>query len=141
MSAKRVRTTKIVKDGVGLCGDCKNEKPIGQFWKNQLRCKDCARVRHQAWGKQNRGPGKNRWRHIKSLYGVSELAWNELFMAQGRRCAICLGSEPKSPKGWCTDHCHETKLLRGILCHPCNIIVHKHSTPGILRRAAEYLEP
>lgn len=46
--------------------------------------------------------------------------WNDLFVSQGRRCAICRSDSPRSKKHWHTDHCHETGRVRGILCASCN---------------------
>lgn len=54
-------------------------------------------------------------------YGISSLAWDRMFEQQGRRCAACSATEP-GPGGskWATDHCHESGIVRGVLCQGCN---------------------
>lgn len=109
------------------------------------------RLRHNEQNRQyrKRHPEKGRayfasWakrnpRHyVKRAYGITPQAWSELFEAQGRRCAICETTE--AGRGWHTDHDHQTKAIRGILCHGCNTALglFKDSTER-LRAAAEYL--
>jgi hypothetical protein len=53
-------------------------------------------------------------------YGLTEAAWEEIFVRQGSRCAVCLRPEPGTKTGWHTDHDHLTGETRGILCHHCN---------------------
>lgn len=78
--------------------------------------------------------------HRKYKYGLTDTEWQALFTAQGNRCAICGETDPPTKNKWHTDHCHKTGRVRGILCHYCNAIVHKHATAAVLRRAAEYVE-
>ena len=58
-------------------------------------------------------------------YKLTPEAWDDMFNAQGRCCAACGSTEPKSKTGWHTDHCHSTEVVRGILCMSCNIILGK----------------
>lgn len=59
-------------------------------------------------------------RHRFFKYGLTPEAFDDLLEQQGRRCYICRTPEPTA-KGWCVDHCHETDVVRFILCHPCNV--------------------
>lgn len=77
---------------------------------------------------------------LKYSYGITTQEWEELFASQESKCAICGSAEPHSRNGWATDHCHSTGKVRGILCQPCNTVVHKRATPEALRAAATYLE-
>jgi hypothetical protein len=57
--------------------------------------------------------------HRKTLlagYGLTPEAFADLLAIQDGRCAICRGPMVKP----CVDHDHETGLVRGILCDPCN---------------------
>lgn len=56
----------------------------------------------------------------KIKYGITRQQWNELFVAQGEKCAICGTREPRGRGYWTTDHCHKSNKVRGILCHCCN---------------------
>ena len=57
---------------------------------------------------------------------------------QGGRCALCRETPTHA---LAIDHCHETGLFRGLLCHNCNLLLgHAKDQPEVLRRAAEYLE-
>jgi len=67
-----------------------------------------------------RSPIKRRAEHIKKRYGMTIEAWEALFAAQGRCCAICKADESGWKRAWHTDHDHVTGKVRGILCHPCN---------------------
>lgn len=72
--------------------------------------------------------------------------WNTLFESQDCKCAICNSEESgwKSKSGkqrdWHTDHIKGTKIVRGILCHHCNISLHSRDTPELLRKKADYIE-
>jgi hypothetical protein len=84
---------------------------------------------------------KARWNHIKRTYGLSKEEWLALHAAQNHECAICGSNEPNSKGGWWdTDHCHATGVVRGILCHPCNVLLgHARDDKVILEKAIKYL--
>lgn len=78
--------------------------------------------------------------YLKCNYGLTLEQRDELFAKQNYQCAICKSSEPRSVKGWHIDHCHNTKRVRGILCHFCNLILgHAKDNEGTLINAIEYL--
>ena len=56
----------------------------------------------------------------RKKYGITSAEWDTLFTKQGKKCAICRADEPGGKFAWHTDHCHDTKRVRGILCHNCN---------------------
>jgi len=59
----------------------------------------------------------------KRLYGITTKEYEDLFLSQGSRCAICRCSEPGGKKCWHIDHDHSTNKVRGILCHSCNLLL------------------
>jgi|SRR5688572_3321358 len=76
-------------------------------------------------------------------YGVSVEWYESTLRAQGGVCAICGGinmgklSEIKLS----IDHCHETGLVRGLLCKMCNLAIsYLRDDPELCRKAAGYLE-
>ena len=104
-----------------------------------------------------------RWQHIKARFGMSRDQWFALFEFQGCVCAICGCADPRSKKGWNTDHDHSIEhvlpkgrgrgirratddiawqmTVRGILCQPCNIgLGGFDDDPARMRTAATYVE-
>ena len=76
--------------------------------------------------------------------GMTPDAFDALFDAQGRKCAICEVTEPSNKTGpttWNLDHCHKTGQVRFILCCHCNRGLGAfRDNPEFMRRAAELLE-
>lgn len=50
-------------------------------------------------------------------YGLTQDAYDALLRAQSGRCAIC-GTKAQA---FDVDHDHETRAIRGLLCHACNV--------------------
>ena len=67
-------------------------------------------------------PDKVRDLHLKK-YGITGAEWDTMFASQNRSCAACQSADPRSKRGWHTDHDHDTGKVRGILCHPCNTVL------------------
>jgi hypothetical protein len=83
---------------------------------------------------------KRRGYKLKARYGLDQDQWDAMFASQGGRCAICLSDTPKSKGGWDTDHCHATGIVRGILCHPCNVMIgQSEDNTSTLSNAISYL--
>jgi hypothetical protein len=55
--------------------------------------------------------------HYKKTYGISKSIFQKMLKDQRGCCASC-GDQLKRPH---LDHCHKTGMIRGILCHHCNI--------------------
>jgi hypothetical protein len=58
-----------------------------------------------------------RW-HRKHIYGLSDVEYKALYLAQAGLCAAC-GSQEKLV----VDHDHVTGNVRGLLCHTCNVLL------------------
>lgn len=83
---------------------------------------------------------KNGWMR-QHLYGITPEDYEVLLAVQDGRCAICRALEPGGKGGWHVDHCHDSKAIRGLLCHFCNIMLgNAKDDPETLRAAARYLE-
>jgi hypothetical protein len=72
-------------------------------------------------------------------YGISPQEYDAMLEEQGG-CAICGGESGIAGKRHHIDHCHETGIVRGILCGPCNVAIGMmKNDPRRLIAAAEYL--
>jgi hypothetical protein len=74
----------------------------------------------KAWKKAN--PAKVQSYCLKNLYGITLEQRDVMLLSQGSACAICATNDP-GKKGWVVDHCHKTEKVRGVLCHPCNLML------------------
>jgi hypothetical protein len=74
-------------------------------------------------------------------FGITLAERDELLAAQGNVCAICQGDNSGSKRDWHIDHCHKSNQIRGILCHPCNLLLGfaKEDT-HVLERAISYIK-
>lgn len=78
---------------------------------------------------------------IKIQYGLSVDDFNRLLSAQGGTCAICPATKG-SARGeqLHIDHCHDTGVIRGLLCTNCNQGLGKFGDdPDRLMTAVRYL--
>ena len=57
---------------------------------------------------------------LKRDYGITPERYDEMLAEQGGVCAACGGSQ-RDGRPLCVDHCHRTKVVRGLLCDSCNI--------------------
>lgn len=62
-------------------------------------------------------------RKIKWKFGLSIDDYNRLLSEQGGFCAICRLPPSANNKRLAIDHCHDTGVVRGLLCHPCNAAI------------------
>lgn len=148
------------------CTQCKIEQPLESFNKNSRAkdgryswCQTCARAHsnryyhanrekylaHQAvWRDANRetirhkGRVNNRKRLLKANYGLTVDDYGQMVENQGGLCAICT-KEPARILS--VDHDHETGVVRGLLCDPCNQGLGLfNDRADLLRSAIAYLE-
>lgn len=80
--------------------------------------------------------GYCRRRYLKAEYGITEDEYNA-FVAKAEGKCVC-GNDLVRPH---LDHCHETGVVRGLLCQPCNMALGLlRDDPARLRRLASYVE-
>ena len=142
------RLTPLSLDGiVRECSGCRETKPLTEFHKSITgtygysgKCKICARLTSGKWRAKNvsRKADDNR----RAFYGLSPERYAAMVSAQNGRCAICVCLPSDKPKSGClhVDHCHETGVVRGLLCYRCNHGLGKFSDdPELLQKAITYL--
>lgn len=62
----------------------------------------------------------DRNKYLKKKYGISLKQYNYMLKKQGYKCAICGKHQKDEKRNFAVDHCHKTKIVRGILCNYCN---------------------
>ena len=73
---------------------------------------------------------------LQRRYGITQEQVDTMLDEQGDLCAICRAKPAKH-----VDHCHQTGIVRGLLCFGCNRGLGKASDdPALLRRGLSYLE-
>lgn len=88
------------------------EKRRNNYKIKQEYYRDKARIHYR-----NNSKESNFKRRLKK-YGITEKQYYELFEKQNKCCAICKSSN--SSKDYAIHHCHNTGIVRGILCDNCN---------------------
>jgi hypothetical protein len=124
------------------CKYCAKNKSLAQFsphpsTKDKLnnKCKECVsaynKLRHARRSRADldlinarRRKNRNTWltdrkKHFKKKYGITVEQYNQMLDEQNHVCKICK-QVCKSGKRLAVDHCHETGLVRGLLCAKCN---------------------
>jgi hypothetical protein len=134
----------------------------GEWPKNQLRFRDgdqnnvaignlfesigefATRAEQDKHWRQ-RNPDKVRGITLKKDFGITVETYHRLLEGQGGVCASCKNPETATRNGnikWlAVDHCHDSHVLRGLLCAACNMAIGMmNDDPARLRAAADYLD-
>lgn len=109
------------------CYKCKTEKPESDFHKDRSKpdgltgqCKPCNTIKQSRYCrkiKEKFGRTRARAYELKHYYGITQAEYDSMLKAQGGVCAIC---KTKPEKVLAVDHCHDSKVIRGLLCRRCN---------------------
>jgi hypothetical protein len=126
------------------CADChkeyaRNKRKNDAEWR--ARCLERSKAYRQKY--PNRVKSSIRWSTIKKKYGITRGEYLLMLKSQGGACAICgtKGSGTSWSENLHVDHNHETGVVRGLLCQPCNVSLGKmKNSAELLRKAAKYLE-
>lgn len=87
------------------------------YYKHREKCI----ARKVLYNRTPKGKLSLRRAKLKQRYGLSELDYDRLLASQSGRCAICKSEEPGGRwDRFAVDHCHETGVVRGLLCIRCN---------------------
>ncbi len=124
------------------CSVCKSEKSISDFYKSRNELDGYNRTCTPCWKKRQkvRGAAIRNQKRVKK-YGITPIQFEDMLKAQGNKCAICPATIPTTQRGWMVDHCHDTGVVRGIVCSLCNLMLGMaKDNPEVLRAGAAYLE-
>jgi hypothetical protein len=136
----------LVAAGIKPCRRCGEVKPADQMLSDKRAgtiCKPCRKAERQAWIDKNRDRyDLRRWaHHLEKKYGITLGQYEALLASQDHRCAICGIHFGQKERRLHVDHNHETGVVRGILCFPCNTGIGAfRDSADRLRAAAAYIE-
>ncbi len=121
-----------MKNKEKLCKGCNNTFPINpRYWysnkggKFNLRskCKDCILKENRSREGRYTEERHNQW--MKRKYGLTHAWYLETIEKQKFKCNICSKKDigRKTSRYFVVEHCHKTGKIRGLVCHPCNILL------------------
>ena len=94
-------------------------------------------------GRVSKAPAtpKQKAQSMKYLYKITPEDYSRMYAEQNGACAICETAIPaKWEKGVHIDHCHETHIVRGLLCPNCNMALGMlNDDPDRMRKCIAYL--
>lgn len=146
---------KTTNDGHGReCKQCTSERHKAMRLANPEKYKQAAKKWREAnpnyinqWKQRNKKRTKiqKRKEYLKSTYGISLEQYEEMRIAQQYKCYICNRHEDEIPNAGSTalnvDHCHDTGIVRKLLCMSCNIALGKvNDDVEILQRCIDYVK-
>jgi hypothetical protein len=114
-------------DGFKVCTLCRETLPVGRFHKGgsssdglKSWCKACVARKDQEWHLNHPKQRSEVWMRFR--YGIEPSEFSRLMAAQDNACAICRqpfgAAKMAGPR---IDHDHESGIVRGLLCHNCNV--------------------
>jgi hypothetical protein len=114
-----------------FCSGCEQMQELEEF-----------RFSKSNWDNKSKLCNECKWKYwIKRKYNLDYSLFLELLTQQNGKCAICEKEfEITSRSHPDVDHCHNTGIVRGLLCRKCNtgIGLLNHDTNN-LKRAVKYL--
>lgn len=111
------------------CLHCKEEKSLSEFRFRKDKncyvnpCKKCATIDAKKWAISN--PERRAFltfRKDLKRFGLTLESYEVLKASQNSKCAnkACLAEKSICGRRLAIDHCHATKIVRGLLCNECN---------------------
>jgi hypothetical protein len=67
------------------------------------------------------GRAQNRATKLRLSYGITADEWDSMLIAQAGRCASCGDQFTDALRAIHVDHCHDSRVVRALLCRTCNI--------------------
>ena len=131
------------------CAGCGEVQELAQFGLDRSRkdgryhtCRSCCRKKYKEHESARRKTNPRLWRSpsLRSKYGIDHDTYEKMHGEQSGMCAICGGPGRTDTGNLSVDHCHETGLIRGLLCQNCNAGIGMfRESPDILGKAIKYL--
>lgn len=110
------------------CYDCNLQLPYSAFSEDQsqpdghhILCRSCQKVRRDRPGAKVRTSRTVSNSTVKMKYGITVEQYKKMLGAQDSQCAICnVRTAGGNSSRFKVDHCHDSGLIRGLLCDDCN---------------------
>lgn len=135
-----------------FCKNCDEWKPLEDFnldkkgkHGRQHKCKSCMTDYNKIYNNipknRNRIYGYNKIYSLEKSYGITIQQYNQMLEEQNYKCKICGKHQSENKTKLAVDHCHETGMVRGLLCFNCNTGLGKFlDSPTLLENALKYLK-
>ena len=133
------------KKGVDYCKDCWPDGwPEAQLSRSKLRPivkgsgGRCATHWRTEKERRKKAAHENR---VQKVYGLGPGVYDRLYRHQGGKCYLCQRATGARKK-LAVDHDHETGLVYGLLCGPCNkdVMGWSRRDPAYFVRCIQYLD-
>lgn len=133
--------------GKGLCSTCYASyrrsgktkfKDITSKWEEEKELSMAASViGREERAKKRRDSNPFLYKSYWKRYRITQDDFHQMVLEQVGCCKIC----DEQLTNEVVDHCHVTKVVRGLLCHKCNILVGnlENNTQEILEKAKLYI--
>ena len=111
---------------------------LKKYKKSHKGVESTKRYKKSPKGVESRRRGALSWK-----YKISGEEYNKVLEKQVGLCAICGSDSPRrnGSKNFAVDHNHTTMEVRGLLCHPCNVMIGLAKDDiEVLEKAIEYLK-
>lgn len=117
------------------CPGCSCIKPLTEYYRNAGRrqgvetyCKECTKQRAREHSRLR--TSYSGWLRRRRRYGIDIETYDRMLAEQGGGCAICGATSPgrrantgRVSERFHVDHDHQTGVVRGLLCHQCNMVL------------------
>jgi len=125
-----------------ICKKCHNEAnaKLREANRDKYRATNLAYARSEHGRKLQRANSLRRkfWPHMTNDQAVAE--YDRLLAEQNNSCALCGRHQSTMRQAFDVDHCHDTSIVRGLLCNNCNRVVVQDKTVEKVKKLYEYFK-
>jgi hypothetical protein len=115
METKQCTKCKAIKETKFFYRDKQKKEGIGSW------CKSCLNKNAVEYRKNGFNIEQVRFNQTKFSTGITREQYELLLKNQNNKCAICKTEYGTTNKKFSVDHCHDSNLVRGLLCSRCNL--------------------
>ena len=119
-----------------LCADCgKIHLRNAKHLKQGIKAQECEFYRPPNYSGLEKRDGI-----IRRQYGITLDEYHQMLDEQGHKCAICGNGDEVEGRRLAIDHCHDSGVVRGLLCGKCNRGLGLfYDSAELLKSAIQYL--